>query len=79
MITVWITERIERTSEITLLPDNEQDQEFMTAHEDLLVLACAGDKEASTKLYDLLIDAGYDADNYDTTGADVTDVEVVEK
>jgi len=76
-ISIYITEDITRTSVIRLTDD--LDQEFMDKHEDLLVLACAGDREANQKVYELAIQAGYQEDYVDTTGADVTDIEVVEE
>lgn len=76
-ITIYITEDISRMSEIRLV--DGVDDDFMRQHESLLVLACAGDKQAQQQLYDLAIENGYQEEYIDTSGADVSSIEVVEE
>jgi len=75
-INIWVEETISRNGNLVLDEDNDKD--FMDKHESLIILAVAGDKEAAKKLYYRALEDGYDLDDYDTTGADVTEVKVEE-
>jgi len=76
-ISIYITEDITRISIIRI--QDEYDAEFLSEHKDLLALARTGDKQANQQVYELAISIGYQEEYLDTTGADVTDVKVVEE